>query len=85
MNHHALPATAEPAVALSDYAADQEARNMRSLALQLRKNGHQYRRWAREEAAKGHHAAAEALLDRAQRYAQDAIWYWHRSRQENHV
>ena len=57
-----------------------ERANMRSLALQLRHNGHQYRRWSVEHAANGHEAAAAVFRDRAARYAADAIWYWRRSR-----
>lgn len=81
MNQHLIQPTAELAGNRSDSAPDQEAQNMRSLALQLRRNGHEQRRWAREAQTKGHHGAAEAMLNRGQRYAQDAIWYWKRSRQ----
>jgi hypothetical protein len=80
MNHHAIPARAEAASSHSTFAPDQEAQNMRSLALQLRRNGHQYRQWSREAAAKGHSVAAETFANRAARYFQDAIWYWKRSR-----
>jgi hypothetical protein len=55
---------------------------MRSLALQLRRNGHEHRRWAREEAAKGHDIAAETFANRAARYAADALWYWRRAKRE---
>ena len=51
---------------------------MRSLALQLRRNGHQYRQWSREAAAKGQVVAAETFANRAARYAADALWYWRR-------
>jgi hypothetical protein len=54
---------------------------MRSLALQLRRNGHQYRQWSREAAAKGQTVAAETFANRASRYAADALWYFRRSRQ----
>lgn len=79
MNQHVIQAPAEAAGAHSIPAPDQEARNMRSLALQLRRNGHQYRQWSREAAAKGQAVAAETFANRAQRYAQDAIWYWRRA------
>ena len=78
MNHHANPATAEPTGGHSIPAPDQEAQNMRSLALQLRRNGHQYRQWGREAAAKGETVAAETFANRAARYAADALWYWRR-------
>lgn len=55
-----------------------ERSNMRSLALQLRRNSHQYRRWAHEHAASGHKAAADVFANRAARYAADALWYWRR-------
>lgn len=80
MNQHILRHTGEPAGAHSIPAPDKEARNMRSLALQLRRNGHQYRQWSREAAAKGQTVAAETFANRAARYGQDAIWYWKRSR-----
>lgn len=38
MNQHVTQPTAEPAGGHSAFAPDQEARNMRSLALQLRRN-----------------------------------------------
>ena len=53
----------------------------RSLALQLRRNGHDYRRWSIEHAAAGHAEAAAIFAARANRYAQDALWYWRRARQ----
>lgn len=78
MNQHVTQATAGPARAHSIPAPDQEAQNMRSLALQLRRNGHQHRAWAREAAAKGQTVAAETFAKRADRYAADALWYWRR-------
>lgn len=80
MNQHVIHPTAEPVQAHSIPAPDQEARNMRSLALQLRRNGHQYRQWSREAAAKGQTVAAETFANRAARYSADALWYWKRSR-----
>lgn len=81
MNQHFIHPQAEPTGSHSIPAADQEARNMRSLALQLRRNSHQYRQWAREEAAKGHIGAGAIFFARANRYAADALWYWRRGRQ----
>lgn len=84
MNHHSpLTARPEPAQAHSIPAPDQEAQNMRSLALQLRRNSHQYRQWSREAAAKGQTVAAETFANRASRYAADALWYFRRSRMEH--
>jgi hypothetical protein len=60
--------------------AVEERASMRSLALQLRRNSHQYRRWAAEHAANGHRAAAAVFAARADRYAADALWYWRRAR-----
>ena len=74
MNIH----TPNPAESHSAFAPDQEARNMRGLALQLRRNGHQCRQWSREAAAKGQVVAAETFANRAARYAADALWYWRR-------
>jgi hypothetical protein len=55
--------------------------NMRSLALQLRRNSHMQRRWAREAAARGQTTAVQGFTDTAKKYAEDALWYWKRSRQ----
>ena len=77
---HGPITAAEPVGSLSEFATDQEARNMRSLALQLRANGHMYRRWAREAEGKSVIGAADIFAARANRYAADALWYWHRSR-----
>ncbi len=78
MNQHVIQPTAVAAGSHSAFAPDQEAQNMRSLALQLRRNGHQYRQWSREAAAKGETVAAETFANRAARYAADALWYWRR-------
>ena len=83
MNQHLIHPTAEPAGSHSAFAPDQEARNMRSLAMQLRRNGHMYRQWSREASAKGQTVAAETFANRASRYAADALWYFRRSRMEH--
>jgi hypothetical protein len=58
-----------------------ERRNMRALALQLRRNSHQYRAWGRDAAAQGHAESAAIFAARADRYIADALWYWRRSYQ----
>lgn len=80
MTQHVIQPSAEPVSAHSIHAPDQEAQNMRSLALQLRRNGRQCRQWSREAAAKGQTVAAETFANRAARYSADALWYWNRSR-----
>lgn len=82
MNQHVVQPAAESDGGHSAFAPDQEARNMRSLALQLRANGHMYRRWAREAEGKSNIGAAEIFHARAAQYAADALWYWRRSRRE---
>lgn len=81
MNHHAIPATAEPVGSVLAQNRAKDSAAFRSLALQLRRNGHAYRRWSIEHAAAGHAKAAAIFAARASRYAQDALWYWKRSRQ----
>lgn len=78
MNQHVIQPQAEVIDPPFSPAPGQEARNMRSLALQLRRNGHQYRQWSREAAAKGQTVAAETFANRAARYSADALWYWRR-------
>jgi hypothetical protein len=80
MNQHVIQPAGEVIDPPFSPAPEQEARNMRSLALQLRRNGHQYRQWSREAAAKGQAVAAETFANRAARYSADALWYWKRSR-----
>lgn len=71
------PITAPVAIS----ARDAERHAFRSLALQLRRNGHDYRAMGRDAAARGHAEAAETFAKRADRYAADALWYWRHSRQ----
>ena len=75
-----IPATAGPADSVLAQNRSKDSAAFRSLALQLRRNGHAYRRWSMEHAAAGHVEAAAIFAARANRYAQDALWYWRRSR-----
>lgn len=80
MNHHQpIQPAAEAAGSLDAIPAAMAAQRFRSLALNQRKHSHRYRQWAREEAAKGHRAAAEGFTKHAQKYAADALWYWRRA------
>lgn len=82
MNVHApAPTTAEPAGADTPTEWAKQRANFRSLALQLRRNSHVQRRWAREAAARAQTTAVEGFTKTANRYADDALWYWMRSRQ----
>lgn len=73
-----------PVVVEIDDAADARRQKDRqaflSLALQMRRNGHEYRRWTAQHTASGHHETAAIFAARADRYASDAIWYWRRGR-----
>lgn len=81
MNHHSPhQSAAEPAGALFNSDDARMRSDQLSLALQLRRNGHQQRAWSREAAAKGQTVAAETFAKRADRYAADALWYIRRSR-----
>lgn len=78
MNQHVIQPTAEPVGSIADITRTDEAWRFRSLALNQRRHSHRYRQWAREAAAKGHRAAADAFTKSAQKYAADALWYWRR-------
>lgn len=83
MNQYALiPTSAEPADSVLAQNRARDSAAFRSLAMQLRRNGHDYRRWSIEHAAAGHAEAAAIFAARADRYAADALWYWRRSRRE---
>ena len=81
--HSPIHAPAEPAGTLFDTTKAKERANFRSLALQLRRNSHMQRRWAREAAARGQTTAVQGFTVTASRYASDALWYWRRSRNRN--
>lgn len=78
--HSSIHAPAEAVGTLFDATKAKERANFRSLALQLRRNSHMQRRWAREAKARGQTTAVQGFTITADRYAADALWYFRRSR-----